>query len=448
MESLKRERPFDSSFSGLEEDARETKRHRSLSLDPLDHLPSQVFVQVLLDPQFDLSTIAWVFVRVSRRWKEAIESSLRERWRAVDVYHPFLWSSGPSLSGGLIPPMEPLLEEWGRQGWLGLLQWAYGLGFPLLNLGDKNRCGQHMLLAAACRGGHQPVVAWVLDDLGCYLDQWKAVEGACRSETTPYCAGWSRSVMSIRPAASPTTRTRHRGATWRCASGLPSTAPPTGGSLQRDATTTVISWSGQSARDTPWVGWYDPSAIVSGSLSPHTPQAIGAAEAGQLDTLAWLWERLGSDPEADGWERAIDVAASAGQLAAVEWLLDRGCKGEKDHIELAVRGGHVDVVALLWKRVGHDQSQHTKLVIASAHSGSLPMLQWAVDHGLPLTASACASAAWEGHLDALRFLRSHHCPWDGWTLKWAATHGHLDILQWALANGLPLDGGGSAGVPV
>ena len=181
MESLKRERLFDSSFSDIEEDGRETKRRRSLSLDPLDHLPSQVFVQVLLDAHLDLSTTAWVLVRVSRRWKEAIESSLWKRWRAFDLYHPFLWSNGPSLSGGLIPPMEPLLEKWGRQGWLGLLQWTHGLGFPMLHPDDQEPDGQHTLLAAACRGGQQPVVAWVLDDLGGYLDEEKAIKGACRS---------------------------------------------------------------------------------------------------------------------------------------------------------------------------------------------------------------------------------------------------------------------------
>ena len=141
MESLKRGRELLlSPCSGSEhEDRRETKRPCLVSRDPLDMVPSQVFVQVLLDTQFDLSTIAWVFICVSRRWKEAIESSLLKRWRAVDVYHPFLWSIGPSLSKGLIPPMEPLLKEWGRQGWLGLLQWAHGLGFPMLHEHDKIR---------------------------------------------------------------------------------------------------------------------------------------------------------------------------------------------------------------------------------------------------------------------------------------------------------------------
>ena len=164
---------------------------------------------------------------------------------------------------------------------------------------------------------------------------------------------------------------------------------------------------------------------------------MGAAEAGRLDTLAWLWERLGGDPKDDVWETSLWAACKAGQLAAAEWLLDRGRKGNDSHIQWAAKGGHVDVVALLWKRVGLDESQHAVLSLMSAESGSIPMLQWVVDHGLSLTSKACEGAAMWGRHDALRFLRSHHCPWDGWTFVEAARYGHLDILQWALANGCP-----------
>ena len=177
--------------------------------------------------------------------------------------------------------------------------------------------------------------------------------------------------------------------------------------------------------------------LLSGSLSTHTPQANGAAEEGRLDTLEWLWERLGGNPEAVVWMNALEKAANAGQLAAVKWLLDRGCKCNEFSFLAAAGGGHVEVVALLWKRVGLGESKHAELAEWSAKSGSLPMLKWMVDHGLRLAASACSWAAQYGHLDALRFLRSYHCPWKGWTLKSAVGNGHLDTLQWALANGCP-----------
>ena len=151
-------------------------------LDPCADLPGDVFVHALLLSQFDMSTLAWVFVRVSRSWRDAILRRLYYRWKAPDSYQPFRWTKEPEEEvSGLVPPMDPLLMEWGRQGWLDLLQWAHGLGFSMLHWDDHPYGGRHTLLEAACGGGHQPVVTWILDDLGGYLDQKKAIKGACRS---------------------------------------------------------------------------------------------------------------------------------------------------------------------------------------------------------------------------------------------------------------------------
>ena len=185
-----------------------------------------------------------------------------------------------------------------------------------------------------------------------------------------------------------------------------------------------------------WIIWYGPTAVVSDSSS-RASQVDGAAESGRLDTLEWLWGRLGGHRDDIVWENAMDAATGAGQLAAVEWLIDRHCTAFDYVFYWAARNGHVDVLDLLWKRVGLDQKATAKMANDSAKSGSVPMLQWVVDHEMPLNSSACHSAASRGHLDALRFLRSHHCPWDGRTLRDAALNGHLDILQWALANGCP-----------
>ena len=175
---------------------------------------------------------------------------------------------------------------------------------------------------------------------------------------------------------------------------------------------------------------------------PRAPQADGAAAAGRLDTLEWLWERLGGNPEAIVWRNSVGAAANAGQRSVVEWLLDRRCTVHGSCIMTAAEGGHVDVVKLLWKRVGLDQSYHADLAAWSAESGSLTLLQWIVEHTLPLTNKACASTAQCNHLDALRFLRRHHCPWDGWTLRaaallWPPGHPAVGPGQW-----VSLDGGG------
>ena len=182
MKSLKRGHHLLSSPDDDDDEEEEIlKRRRLVLIDPLEWIPGQVFVQVILDSQFDLSTTAWVLVRVSRRWKDTILRHLASRWKAPDAYHPFSWTSRPDQGAGLVPPMEPLLSEWGRQGWLGLLKWAHGLGFPLLHRDDQEWNGRHTLLAAACRGGNQPLVTWVLDGLGGHLAKGKAIDGACRS---------------------------------------------------------------------------------------------------------------------------------------------------------------------------------------------------------------------------------------------------------------------------
>ena len=186
MKHQKRGRDYrvSSSSSGID-DVVPNKKKRCVVTDLLDWsavIPDQILVQVLLAPQFDLSTTAWMFSRVSRRWRDAISRYTFKRWTATDQYHPFLWTKDPGERSGLVPPMVPLLKEWGRQGWLGLLKWAHKLRFPLLlHDDDCDLYGRHTLLAAACRGGHQPVVAWVLDDLGGHCQTRKAIKGACRS---------------------------------------------------------------------------------------------------------------------------------------------------------------------------------------------------------------------------------------------------------------------------
>ena len=151
-------------------------------LDPCLCLPGDVFVHSLLSSQFDMSTLAWVFVRVSRSWRDAILHRLYYRWKSPDNYHPFRWTKEPEEEvSGLVPPMVPLLEEWGRQGWLDLLQWAHGLGFPLLEGCHIYTPGGQTLLIAACLGGHEPLVVWILDSLGGHLDGRTAGRAACRS---------------------------------------------------------------------------------------------------------------------------------------------------------------------------------------------------------------------------------------------------------------------------
>ena len=440
MESLKRGRHLLSSSDDDEEEEEENHKRSCLaSSDPLEWIPGQVFVQVLLDSQFDLSTTAWVLVRVSRRWKDTILRHLASRWKTPDVYHPFLWSNDPSLSGGLIPPMDPLLKEWGRQGWLGLLQWAHGMGLPLLHPDDETCISRHTLLAAACEVGHQPMVAWVLDDLGGYLDERKAIEGACRSGNDALLR-WLVEERHVDPSIhipfdeNPASRGNLemcQWLVWHCSSHFWLSG------AGRNDHRHILEWAISEGHTVNGLVWPE-CCCVWLTVTAYTPQAIGAAAAGRLDTLEWLWGRLGDNPAARAWTEAFYSAARAGNLATMEWLLDRGCRCPEFSALTAVQHGHVDIADLLWKRGGFGLIRSTRIVRESGYSGSLRMLQWAIHHNLTLTEGACKEAARAGHLDALRFLRSHHCPWDGDTVRNAVYSGHLDILQWALANGCPL----------
>ena len=443
MEALKRlYTQFSSVFLHCdeEENAPQVEKKRRVEtglVDPLAVIPDQIFVQVLLASQFDLPTTAWMFARVSRRWKDAIEAHLGKRWKSVDKYHPFLWSTAPPLSVGLIPPMFMLLDEWGRQGWLGLLKWALRLGFPLLHPDDREFDGQHTLLLAACLGGHHVLVAWVLYGLCGYLDKGKALEGACRSGNDALLR-WLIEEGHIDPSTripideNPASRGNLEMCQWLVKrDGCPLWLTAAGRNDHRN----ILEWAISEGHAVDFLVW--PVLLRLAHCPPRTPQANGAAAAGRLDTLEWLWQRLGGNPEASVWNHALGEAAEAGQLAAVKWMLDQGCKCYENYFYWAVKSGHVDVVALLWKRIGIEESKDCILGEEVAEFGSLSMLQWMVDHGLPLTVRACATAAQYGHLDALRFLRSHHCPWDSGVLQVAAYNGHLDILQWALANECP-----------
>jgi hypothetical protein len=69
--------------------------------------------------------------------------------------------------------------------------------------------------------------------------------------------------------------------------------------------------------------------------------------------------------------------------------------------------------------------------------GQLAALIWLNDHGCRLSRHACTHAARNGHLIILQWLRANECSWDRSTCSEAAWGGHLNILQWARANGCP-----------
>ncbi len=99
---------------------------------------------------------------------------------------------------------------------------------------------------------------------------------------------------------------------------------------------------------------------------PQSEEALGqllitAAEEGEFDILRMLVE-LGADIDESG---AMDLAASEGQMEAVQWFLDRGARVDSIvnglpksfALEAAAEEGHLDIVKLLIERGGHFDSE-------------------------------------------------------------------------------------------
>ena len=86
-------------------------------------------------------------------------------------------------------------------------------------------------------------------------------------------------------------------------------------------------------------------------------------------------------------------------------------------------------------RYSHAYSEVTST--SAVEHGQLAALIWLKDHGCRLTSAARNNAARHGHLIFLQWLRTYGCPWDEDTCSDTARGGLHNILQWARANGCP-----------
>ena len=184
----------------------------------------------------------------------------------------------------------------------------------------------------------------------------------------------------------------------------------------------------------PWTGvrtWY--AVLVQGHLDllqlmetegvldcpPKHLMAYTAARSGNVAMLQYLEEHL----EVVFHEtRALHAAARDMHLAAIEWLLDRGCESDAAICTAAVRsaviGANVSILSLLRDR---------GLLVASDN----------------LCAIACdLELGGSGQLLTLQWLREHlHCPWHRLELATTAATsrkvGSFAVLRYILAQGEP-----------
>ena len=110
---------------------------------------------------------------------------------------------------------------------------------------------------------------------------------------------------------------------------------------------------------------------------------------------------------------------------------------EKLDAEKAARRGCVSTLMHQARTGRLSRKEKQKLSLTSARFGQLEALKWWRQNGCKLKTDTCMSAACGGHLEVLRWARENGCPWDEKTCRYAAMGEHIEVLQWAIANGRP-----------
>ncbi|AVK75320.1 Ankyrin repeat domain containing protein [Pandoravirus quercus] len=182
--------------------------------------------------------------------------------------------------------------------------------------------------------------------------------------------------------------------------------------------------------------------LLGGAVSHALPssRAINcAASAGQLAMVIHLHDAVGGlHPPATAGGRyvqatAMDYAAGSGHLDIVEWLhenTDRGCTTHA--MDMAAASGHTHILQWLHE---HRTEGCTIAAGSTSCSGNVQTVAWLFGHLSqefldPLRVFRCA--AWRGYIDILCWLHANGFvpPYSALMAESAASHGRLDILRW------------------
>lgn len=157
------------------------------------------------------------------------------------------------------------------------------------------------------------------------------------------------------------------------------------------------------------------------------------AELGRLDQLAAVWQHR--KPHSDSSHTVIR-AASAGQLATVQWLHCNSASFKTAVMDRAAAHGHLELVK--WLHANRSEGCTTAAMDDAARENHFRVVNWLHEHRTEgCTSEAMDGAAANGHMEMVQWLHKHRSK--GCTTRamdLAAANGELDVVKFLHENRL------------
>ncbi|PNH02651.1 hypothetical protein TSOC_011350, partial [Tetrabaena socialis] len=260
--------------------------------------------------------------------------------------------------------------------------------------------------AAAARGGHVGLMDWLLPFMG-RTGAAAVLSGAAEGCDLPTLQRLHHTHVDTLPA------------------GLPAGDKPA-----------IIS----AAAGSPTADWQAKVEWLEARGYPQCTAACktAAAKPDALPRLQWLQQR-GYPLDYD----VAACAADAGNVEVLQYVLSQGVEagmvwpGRLDRYSMlcAAKGGRVAVMEVL-RACGVPMDAETVTVAAAA--GHLPAVAWLVERlgaHTALTAGVFEAAARAGSMELLRWLRERDCPWDAAVFAASVEGGSEEQLEWLVEQG-------------
>jgi Ankyrin repeats (3 copies) len=150
------------------------------------------------------------------------------------------------------------------------------------------------------------------------------------------------------------------------------------------------------------------AVAASNTSSIHIPHYCSSCTTGHLEVLQYL-ASTAAVTGAVCTTAAIDFAAGQGHLAVLQWLHQRGCSASTNAMDSACANGQLQTLRYLHKHRREGCSQDA--IVLAAAAGHLSTVQWLVAHYEVSTADGAAAAQHSGHIDVYAYLQGLSGSW-------------------------------------